>query len=52
MGIDIITGLVLTVLALGVVAGLTLWCRSIIEHIHAEHAGSSLREIEKEIHDG
>jgi hypothetical protein len=45
---DIVLGIVLTILTLGVVVLLTLWSRRIIERIHA-HRPSSMRNIQKEI---
>ncbi len=44
-------GIVLTVLALGAVAFLTLWCRRIIERIHTHRPGS-LRDIQNDILNG
>jgi len=51
MDFEIIVGIILTVLALGAVAFLTLWCRKIIERINT-HSPASLREIQKEIING
>ena len=51
MTFDILVGIVLTALALGVVVLLTLWSRRIIERIHAR-SPSSLREIQKDIING
>ena len=51
MTFDILVGIVLTGLALGVVVSLTLWSRRIIERIHAR-SPSSLREIQKDIING
>ena len=51
MTFDILMGIVLTALALGVVVLLTLWSRRIIERIHARSPGS-LREIQKDIING
>ncbi len=48
---DIILGIALTIFALGAVVFLTLWCRRIIEQIHAHRPGS-LRHIQKDILDG
>ena len=51
MTFDILMGIVLTALALGVVVLLTLWSRRIIERIYAR-LPSSLREIQKDIING
>lgn len=51
MTFDILMGIVLTALALGVVVLLTLWSRRIIERIHARSPGS-LRQIQKDIING
>ncbi len=51
MDLETIAGIILTVLALGAVAFLTLWCRNIIERINTRSPGS-LREIRKEIVNG
>jgi hypothetical protein len=51
MTFDIITGIILTALALCIVVFLTFWSRHIIERIHA-HPSGSLREIKKEIING
>ena len=51
MNLDIIIGVVLTVMALGAVVFLTLWSRHIIERIHAR-SPSSLREIQEDIRNG
>jgi hypothetical protein len=48
---DLVMGLGLTVAAAGIVIGLTLWSRSIIERIHSRSPGS-LKEIQKEILNG
>jgi len=51
LDLDIIIGIILTVMALGAVVILTLWSRRIIERIHA-HSPGSLREIQKDIING
>jgi hypothetical protein len=51
LDLDIIIGIILMVMALGVVVILTLWSRRIIERIHARPPGS-LREIQKDIING
>lgn len=51
MDLDIIIGIILTVMALGTVVILTLWSRRIIERIYA-HSPGSLREIQKDIING
>lgn len=51
MTFDILMGIVLTALALGIVVLLTLWSRRIIERIYAR-LPSSLREIQKDIING
>jgi len=49
MTFDLVAGVVLIVLALGIVVGLTLWSRRIIERIDSK-SPKTLREIEREIH--
>jgi hypothetical protein len=44
-------GIILTLAALSAVVILTLWCRSIIDRIHARSL-SSLREIQQKIING
>jgi hypothetical protein len=51
MDLNIITGIILTVIALGTVVILTLWSRRIIERIHT-HSPGSLRKIQKDIING
>jgi hypothetical protein len=51
LDLNIIIGIILTVMALGAVVILTLWSRRIIERIHARSPGS-LREIQKDIING
>lgn len=51
MDLDIITGIILTVMALGAIVILTLWSQRIIERIHARPPGS-LREIQNDIING
>ncbi|MBW1888642.1 MAG: hypothetical protein JRI52_09890 [Deltaproteobacteria bacterium] len=51
MTLNMIIGIVLTAIALGVVVFLTIWSRYIIERIHAG-SPSSLREIQKDIING
>lgn len=48
MTFDLIAGVSLTALALGVVIGLTFWSRRIIEGIHSKRP-KTLRQIEREI---
>ena len=48
MDLNIIIGIIATVMALVAVVALTLWSRRIIERIHARSPGS-LREIQKDI---
>jgi hypothetical protein len=51
LDLNIVIGIILTVMALGTVVILTLWSRRIIERIHARSPGS-LREIQKDIING
>ncbi|MBW1939735.1 MAG: hypothetical protein JRI67_13455 [Deltaproteobacteria bacterium] len=51
MDLNIIIGIIVTVMALVVVVILTIWSRRIIERIHARSPGS-LREIQKDIING
>lgn len=48
MTFDLTAGVVLIVLALGIVVGLTLWSQRIIERIDSK-SRKTLREIEREI---
>ena len=46
-----LVGLELLCVSLGLLIGLTLWCRHIIKTIHARNL-ESLREIKRELRDG
>jgi len=50
MDADIVTGIVVLVLALGVLTGLVLWSRRIIERIASSDAKTA-REILRELRD-